>query len=404
MRRKIAGTVGSVLLCVLLLAGCSDGASTADSTAVNSVSQSSQQETVDTTATSEAISKEEQERKAALEESERKFKSAENYQEGGEYFKAYSLYQKVIEDDSNYTEAQKRAAEMLDLYWKQQDSLVEQGEYQTAIENTLDVMSFLNMTSPLDNDMGLERTILQVAEKLAKNCGFTNPKAEIDADATDWYSKIYSIEIECDGINGKTLDSMSKTKIVQAHENLSEKFNEVIYRASFGTFCRFLLGDIHNNGKWYSVNNSSLAIETDAERENQDEESASSASSGSEKTGWTTGGPGVGKVPSKSSNSTSNGSVPSTTAGSSSKDSYGHTKGDAFAIAEKAVKGKLKSPSTAKFCSVTEATIGCSGNTWVVRGWVDAQNGFGATVRTQFAVTFTFASKDMYSLDSCIVT
>ena len=92
------------------------------------------------------------------------------------------------------------------------------------------------------------------------------------------------------------------------------------------------------------------------------------------------------------------------TSTSNNKDSYGHTKGDAFAIAEKAVKGKLKSPSTAKFCSVTEATIGCSGNTWVVRGWVDAQNGFGATVRTQFAVTFTFASKDMYLLDSCIVT
>ena len=88
MRRKIAGTVGSVLLCVLLLAGCSDGASTADSTAVNSVSQSSQQETVDTTATSEAISKEEQERKAALEESERKFKSAENYQEGGDIIRS----------------------------------------------------------------------------------------------------------------------------------------------------------------------------------------------------------------------------------------------------------------------------------------------------------------------------
>lgn len=115
MRRKIAGTVGAVLLCAALLAGCSNGASTADSTAVSSVNSGSQQETVDTTATSEAISKEEQERKAALEESERKFKSAENYQEGGEYFKAYSLYQKVIEDDSNYTEAQKRATEMLDL-------------------------------------------------------------------------------------------------------------------------------------------------------------------------------------------------------------------------------------------------------------------------------------------------
>lgn len=179
MRRKIAGTVGSVLLCVLLLAGCSDGASTADSTAVNSVSQSSQQETVDTTATSEAISKEEQERKAALEESERKFKSAENYQEGGEYFKAYSLYQKVIEDDSNYTEAQKRATEMLDLYWKQQDALVEQGEYQTAIENTASAMSFMGLTSPLDSGIELEKTILQVAEKLAQSCGFSNPKATI---------------------------------------------------------------------------------------------------------------------------------------------------------------------------------------------------------------------------------
>lgn len=52
------------------------------------------------------------------------------------------------------------------------------------------------MTSPLDNDIGLEKTILQVAEKLAKTCGFTNPKAEIDENATDWYSKIYSIDAQ----------------------------------------------------------------------------------------------------------------------------------------------------------------------------------------------------------------
>ena len=111
-----------------------------------------------------------------------------------------------------------------------------------------------------------------------------------------------------------------------------------------------------------------------------------------------------GYVPSTSASKHGSSSASGKTSASNSKDSYGHTKGDAFAIAEKAVKGKLKSPSTAKFCSVTEATIGCSGNTWVVRGWVDAQNGFGATIRTQFVVTFTFASKDMYSLDSCIVT
>lgn len=80
-----------------------------------------------------------------------------------------------------------------------------------------------------------------------------------------------------------------------------------------------------------------------------------------------------GYVPSTSVSKHGSSSTSGKTSTSNNKDSYGHTKGDAFAIAEKAVKGKLKSPSTAKFCSVTEATIGCSGNTWVVRGWVDAR-------------------------------
>lgn len=417
MKRKITLIVGTTALCVALLTGCGDNASTAESKDEGVDSVRMQQETAESIGTASQEStdstatKEEKQRNAELEESARKLKSAENYQASGEYFKAYSLYQKVIEDDSNYTEAQKRAAEMLELYWKQQDDLVEQGEYQTAIENTLDVMSFLNMTSPLDNDIGLEKTILQVAEKLAKTCGFTNPKAEIDENATDWYSKIYSIDIECDGINGQKLNSMSKTKIVQAHNNLSEKFNEVIYRASFGTFCRFLLGDIHNNGKWYSVDKSSVTVKTDAEREKQNEEPETSASSTStsndtKKTGWSTGGPGA----SKSDSSTSKNSASTTTTNSdviangNGKDNYGHDKFDAFVIAEKAVKEKLKSPSTAQFCTTTEATIGRNGNTWTVKGWVDAQNGYGATVRANFVVTFTFASKDTYSVALCTVS
>ena len=86
------------------------------------------------------------------------------------------------------------------------------------------------------------------------------------------------------------------------------------------------------------------------------------------------------------------------------KDNYGHDKFDAFVIAEKAVKEKLKSPSTAQFCTTTEATIGRNGNTWTVKGWVDAQNGYGATVRANFVVTFTFASKDTYSVALCTVS
>lgn len=143
------------------------------------------------------------------------------------------------------------------------------------------------------------------------------------------------------------------------------------------------LGDIYSGGDTYVVYASSNTVKKNSDTIYDDYEHSETHLS----------------VSNRGSSSTSG-----KTSTSNNKDSYGHTKGDAFAIAEKAVKDKLKSPSTAKFCSVTEATIGCSGNTWVVRGWVDAQNGFGATVRTQFAVTFTFASKDMYSLDSCIVT
>ena len=299
MRRKIAGTVGAVLLCAALLAGCSNGASTADSTAVSSVNSGSQQETVDTTATSEAISKEEQERQAALEESERKFKSAENYQESGEYFKAYSLYQKVIEDDSNYTEAQKRATEMLDLYWKQQDALVEQGEYQTAIENTASAMSFMGLTSPLDSGIELEKTILQVAEKLAQSCGFSNPKAtmKIFPITITGSTPIFYINIECDNINGKALNSLANDTIIKKYDELSDKMNESIFKASMG-FNSILLGDIHSNGKWYSVFNEKLTVSTDEERDNPSTSSTSN-------NGYSTGGPGVGKKPSKSNSSTS---------------------------------------------------------------------------------------------------
>lgn len=154
-----------------------------------------------------------------------------------------------------------------------------------------------------------------------------------------------------------------------------------------------------------------MTVKTDAEREKQNEEPETSASSTStsndtKKTGWSTGGPGA----SKSDSSTSKNSASTTTTNSdviangNGKDNYGHDKFDAFVIAEKAVKEKLKSPSTAQFCTTTEATIGRNGNTWTVKGWVDAQNGYGATVRANFVVTFTFASKDTYSVALCTVS
>lgn len=88
----------------------------------------------------------------------------------------------------------------------------------------------------------------------------------------------------------------------------------------------------------------------------------------------------------------------------SDKDSYGHNKYDAITIAEKEVKAKLKSPSTAKFSSFSEISVTRSGNTWRVTGWVDAQNGFGATLRNSYTVKIEFASSDVYTVKECTVS
>lgn len=66
-----------------------------------------------------------------------------------------------------------------------------------------------------------------------------------------------------------------------------------------------------------------------------------------------------------------------------------HTDSDAFTIAKKIVKENLKSPSTAKFCSILQASISNSGNSYTVIGWVDSENSFGATLRTNFIVTYS---------------
>lgn len=110
------------------------------------------------------------------------------------------------------------------------------------------------------------------------------------------------------------------------------------------------------------------------------------------------------KTDSNSTNNRMNSTSSDIISNGNGKDNFGHDKFDAFVIAENAVKEKLKSPSTAQFCTTTEATIGRNGNTWTVKGWVDAQNGYGETVRADFVVTFTFASKDTYSVALCTVS
>lgn len=69
----------------------------------------------------------------------------------------------------------------------------------------------------------------------------------------------------------------------------------------------------------------------------------------------------------------------------------------AWTMAKELVRRSLKSPSTASFGSFlggekqdpkTACTLVAT-REWRCAGWVDSQNGFGATVRTQFEATVT---------------
>ncbi len=47
----------------------------------------------------------------------------------------------------------------------------------------------------------------------------------------------------------------------------------------------------------------------------------------------------------------------------------------------------LKAPATAQFCSLEEMTVTATGDVYVVSGYVDSQNSYGAIVRTPFKIT-----------------
>lgn len=64
--------------------------------------------------------------------------------------------------------------------------------------------------------------------------------------------------------------------------------------------------------------------------------------------------------------------------------------GTCWALAKDVVKSNLKSPSSAKFpfsYNSEGVSITKSGDTYTVKAWVDADNSFGANIRSNFTVT-----------------
>lgn len=48
--------------------------------------------------------------------------------------------------------------------------------------------------------------------------------------------------------------------------------------------------------------------------------------------------------------------------------------------------------------------VSCSKNTWTIKGYVDAQNGFGAMLRSDFTVKITFTGNSSYTVDLCSIS
>ena len=74
---------------------------------------------------------------------------------------------------------------------------------------------------------------------------------------------------------------------------------------------------------------------------------------------------------------------------------------DAWICAQHIVEEELKSSSTANFCSYPDASITDMGDDrYKIEGYVDAENSFGAEIRTDFTVTLTL-TKSGYKDESC---
>ncbi|MGM9600925.1 MAG: hypothetical protein ACI3W5_04965 [Faecousia sp.] len=79
----------------------------------------------------------------------------------------------------------------------------------------------------------------------------------------------------------------------------------------------------------------------------------------------------------------------------------------AVSAAQELVKGKLTSPSSAKFpWSGDSYAVSRSGNSYKVSGYVDAQNSYGTSIRVTWAASFTMGdtSGSNYQVTNCEVT
>ena len=87
--------------------------------------------------------------------------------------------------------------------------------------------------------------------------------------------------------------------------------------------------------------------------------------------------------------------------GSTGEDTSGPDKLTAYVMAEGWVEDRLKAPSTAKFPNnYDEHTTKISENKFRINSYLDAENSFGAMIRTRFTAVVEYVGDDKWRLIS----
>lgn len=260
MRRKIAGTVGSVLLCALLFAGCGGGTASQQQEGETSMAGSVSESQVDIDVSSS----------------------------------------KVEFDDEQVQELRTQAEE-----------LFEESEYRKSADTAKKAYDLSQ------NEEDYNSLIKKIIEMLAKNCGFDNPQAlrttNIYGDM-EWY-------LSCDGISGKPLEKLTEEKIVEKFKEFRQNYHDTLnpYGSLSFSFGNTTIGDFYCDGIWYDVHiddafgeRDYVTVYTDDEQHQKITETVESyeARKNMPRTpsGWTTGGPGVSQSTGSSSNNSSSAS------------------------------------------------------------------------------------------------
>lgn len=77
----------------------------------------------------------------------------------------------------------------------------------------------------------------------------------------------------------------------------------------------------------------------------------------------------------------------------------------AYAVCQDAVEGRLRSPRSARFpWSYTDRVMDLGDGRFRVRAYVDAENAFGAEVRTDFDCTVAWEGNDTWSVEALELT